>query len=531
MAMGEQMAGRLTSWLGRTTPAAPSPAEHIERLIGPSGRIVVFDCETTGIYTKDRVVEVALVTVGPNGEVLDRWESLVNPRRDVGPTWIHGITGSTVAGAPEFEEAPGAIARRLVGAVLAAHNLPFDLRMIGAEFARAGVTFDPGAGVDTLRLARGKLGDVCRQYGIEIGEAHRALDDALATAQLLMRVAGRATDPVAPARFLTIPPVSARTVVRDAMRGSIVVTTTDVPAVLRAAGRLPHPPDEDPGALSYLELLERVLEDLRIDTEESEELEQLARAAGLDAPQRCRLHDRYLTGLIDEVLADGEVTAEEYDQLVRIAAALGIDQDVVHRRTRTGRSGTATLTLVEGMRLCITGEVPGSSKEELAAALRRAGFVVEDSVTKRTELVLAADPSSQSGKAEKARRYGIPIVPTATMTHVRPGDRIETTVLDVGRLVAHSCTGCGRTWTSPARSARRSDLCEDCRGAGRGPEPPSPPEPVLASAPPPPTGRPVLIEGRREARTESLVCEQCGSRWERQIARGRKPKVCPTCRG
>jgi DNA polymerase III subunit epsilon len=523
------MAGRLTSWISRTTAAPPDPAEFIARLVGPSGRIVVFDCETTGIYTKDRVIEVALVTVGPDGEVLDQWESLVNPRRDVGPTWIHGITGSVVAGAPEFEELAGAIAMRLDGAVLAAHNLPFDLRMISAEFARSGVAFDPGAGVDTLRLARGKLGDVCRQYGIMIGEAHRALDDALATAQLLLRIAGRATEPVAPARFPSIPPVSERTVVRDVARGSIVVTTT-VPAVLRAAGRLPLPPDEAPGALSYLELLERVLEDLRIDAEEAEELGLLAHAAGLDEAGRRRLHDRYLAGLLDEVLADGEVTAAEYDQLVRIAAALGADQDVVDRRTRSGRSGTATLTLVEGMRFCITGDIPGSSKEELAARLRRAGFTVEDSVTKRTDLLIAADPTSQSGKAEKARRYGIPIVPAAAMAHLRPGEQVVTSVLDVERLIAHSCVGCGRTWTSSARSARRIDRCDECRGDTAPPKPPAVPEPPHASAPHPPTGRPAKVAGAPEVSKETLVCEECGSSWERQISRGRKPKVCPGCR-
>ncbi len=438
----------------------------IARLVGPSGRLVVFDCETTGLYTRDRVVEVALVTVGPDGEVLDRWDSLVNPRRDVGPTGIHGITGAAVADAPEFADLAGAIALRLDGAVLAAHNLPFDLRMIGAEFTRAGVDFDPGQGVDTLRLAGGKLGDVCRQYGIEIGTAHRALDDALATAQLLLRVAARANDPVVPARFPAIPAVSERTVVRDDVRESIVVTTGDLPTVLRAALRMPLPSDPDEGVLGYLDLLERVLADLRIDGEERAELEQLARAAGLDEDDRRRLHERYLAGLIDEVLADGEVTAEEYEQLVRVAAALEVDQDVVHRRTRSGRSTTAEVVLEGGMLLCITGEPPGISKQDLATRLQRAGFLVEGSVTKRTDLLVAADASSQSGKAEKARRYGIPIVAASAMSGAGVGDRVAVDVLGVERLVAQMCAQCGATWTTPARTARgrRPTTCSDCRG-------------------------------------------------------------------
>jgi DNA polymerase-3 subunit epsilon len=488
----------------------------IERLVGPAGRIVVFDCETTGVYAKDRVVEVALITVGSNGEVLDRWESLVNPGRDVGPTWIHGITGAAVADAPSFADLAGAIALRLDGAVLAAHNLPFDVRMIGGEFSRTGVDFNPGLGVDTLRLTGGKLGDVCRQSGSEIGAAHRALDDALATAQLLVRVAARASGPVEPARFRTIPPVTERTVVRDPVRGSIVITVEHVPAVLRAAARLPLPAAEDPGALSYLELLERVLEDLRIDTDESTELEALSRAAGLDGGRRLRLHHRYLERLIDEVLADGEVTAAEYEQLVRIAAALGIDQDVVHRRTRAGRSAATQFALESGMRLCITGDGEGTSREDLSDRLRREGFIVEDSVTKRTDLLIASDPSSQSGKAEKARRYGIPIVATGAMSRSRVGDRVEVTVLNVERLVAHVCIRCGATWTSPSRSARKSDICEDCRSTSR---------PASVAENPQ-----VTRELSDAGASEVLVCESCGVSWQRAVTRGRKPKLCLACR-
>ncbi len=523
------MAGRLASWFGRSDASYQRPdagstssvRETLERLVGPSGRIVVLDCETTGLYARDRVVEVALVTVGSDGHVLDRWESLVNPRRDVGPTAIHGITGAAVADAPEFAEVAGAIALRLDGAVLAAHNLPFDLRMVSAEFTRAGIDFDAGRGIDTLRLARGKLGDVCRAHGIAIGSAHRALDDAVATAELLLRVAARATEEVAPVRFAAIPPVSERTVVRHGARGSIVVTSAPVAEVVRAAIRLPLPPAETPEALGYLDLLERVLADLRIDAGESAELAALAAAAGLDDEGRQRLHQRYLERLIDEVLADGVVTADEYDQLVRVAAALGLDQEVVNRRTRSGRSATAELTLDGGMRLCITGDVEGSSKEDLARVLRRAGFEVEDSVTKRTDLLIAADPSSQSGKAEKARRYGIPIVATSAMMSAAIGDRVQVSVLGVERLAAHVCERCGATWAASARTSGRSGPCDDCRGpSGTRPKPASV-EGTLAEG----------ATSAAQAPTETLVCSACGRHWQREVARGRKPRVCPDCRG
>ena len=64
-------------------------------------RIVVFDTETTGLGRCDRVVEIAAITMDPRtGEIIDKFETLINPERDIGPTSIHGITASMVETAP-----------------------------------------------------------------------------------------------------------------------------------------------------------------------------------------------------------------------------------------------------------------------------------------------------------------------------------------------------------------------------------------------------------------------------------------------
>lgn len=61
---------------------------------------------------------------------VDEFETLVNPHRDVGPTWLHQISSSMVRDAPDFGEIAGLVATRLDGAVACAHNLPFQHRMI-----------------------------------------------------------------------------------------------------------------------------------------------------------------------------------------------------------------------------------------------------------------------------------------------------------------------------------------------------------------------------------------------------------------
>jgi DNA polymerase-3 subunit epsilon len=115
----------------------------------------------------------------------------VDPQRDVGPTHVHGVTASMVSCAPRFEDVAAALADRLYGAVVVAHNLSFDTRMLANEYTRLGARLVPGAGVCTMRLGGGKLGDVCQQFRVELTHAHRALGDARATAQVLGHLVSR----------------------------------------------------------------------------------------------------------------------------------------------------------------------------------------------------------------------------------------------------------------------------------------------------------------------------------------------------
>ena len=129
----------------------------LDSLLRGAERIAVIDVETTGLYSADRVVEIAVVTMDRRGEVVDEFESLINPLRDPGPTWLHGLTPSMLSAAPVFEDVAFHVASLLDGAVVAAHNLSFDSRLLGGEFDRAGVEIDWGFGLDTLRDAQRKM--------------------------------------------------------------------------------------------------------------------------------------------------------------------------------------------------------------------------------------------------------------------------------------------------------------------------------------------------------------------------------------
>lgn len=67
----------------------------------PTG-FAVIDTETTGFNCNDRVIEVAVVQLDARLTPADEWCTLVNPRRDLGPAWVHGITASDLRRAPSF---------------------------------------------------------------------------------------------------------------------------------------------------------------------------------------------------------------------------------------------------------------------------------------------------------------------------------------------------------------------------------------------------------------------------------------------
>ena len=106
-----------------------------------------------------------------------------------------------LAPAPRIEQVITSLRQFIGDAVFVAHNAPFDLGFVKAAFERAGFDdFSPTV-VDTLTLSRRlfrdevrnfKLGTLAQRFGIENRPSHRALDDALATRDLLYLLIERA---------------------------------------------------------------------------------------------------------------------------------------------------------------------------------------------------------------------------------------------------------------------------------------------------------------------------------------------------
>ncbi len=421
-------------------------AAVLDNLLGGADRLVVVDTETTGVYSKDRVVELALVTLSPDGEVVDVWDSLVQPGRAVSATHIHGITAAMVTDAPTFDDVAGDVAIRLEGAAVAAHNLAFDHRMLKAEFARIGGSLVIPAGVDTLLATGTKLSVACAAHGVTIGDQHRARDDALATAALLRVVASRCR-PGAPAAA----PVGLRRSGRVLRREDMVpVELPDPPVIADLAARLAYDGVE-PAVLAYLEVLGLAVEDLHLDRDERAELEEIARFVGLGEAQVGQAHRRFVNELIDSALADHVLTPDEYDALVRVGAALEVEPGRIEARLRPYQERSGMVTVESGMSVVFTGDHPLYSRSQLNSHAESVGLVVQKGVTKATGLVAAMEPESNSGKAGKARRYGIPIVSIDDLLDFVPGGAIMASTVE-GVLKVITCPDCLTTWTVEAVS-------------------------------------------------------------------------------
>jgi DNA polymerase-3 subunit epsilon len=367
--------------------------------------VVVIDCETTGLRNSDRILEIAAVTLDPkSGHVLDEYDTLINPERDPGPTSVHGITASMVEAAPTFAEVVTALGRRINNAVLVAHNLSFDVRMLRNEFNRHGIEFDPGDGICTYRLSGEKLSSACERFGIQIGQQHRAHADARATAELLAVFADDIELGLRETRLGHVPfPLNSRSLRRQQLDG----TTNDLVRVVSNA-RYPY---SDEAVLHYLDALDWVLDDHVIDEEEWHAMQDIAASYGLTGDTIDEIDQSYLASIIAAASRDGIITEAEQSLIDRTKQALNVREVETPQVTNL----PTVTTLQVGMRVCFTGavvsgrsEFPRSRLESLAA---QAGLQPTKSVTKRgCDLLVAADTSSMSGKTRKARQYGIAVM-------------------------------------------------------------------------------------------------------------------------
>lgn len=158
---------------------------------------VVFDIETTGLSAvNDMITEIGAIKV-ENGKIIDTFSQLINPERPIPEkiTNLTGITDDMVKDKPTIGEIINDFKEFIKDHVLVAHNASFDVGFIREKFKLFNLDLNNPV-LDTLELSRAvfpdlkshKLNIIANHLNIELINHHRAVDDAKATAEILIKI-------------------------------------------------------------------------------------------------------------------------------------------------------------------------------------------------------------------------------------------------------------------------------------------------------------------------------------------------------
>ena len=159
-------------------------------------RYAIVDLEATGTGSDAKIIQVGIVIV-QDGRVLQTYEQDVNPHEDLTPQiqLLTGISNKRLRKAPDFSQVAEEIYRLIEDAVFVAHNVKFDGNLLAENLFFEGFDLHTPR-VDTVELAqlffptleKYSLSSLAEDLALDLEQAHTAISDAMATAQLLFKI-------------------------------------------------------------------------------------------------------------------------------------------------------------------------------------------------------------------------------------------------------------------------------------------------------------------------------------------------------
>lgn len=390
----------------------------------------VVDLETTGLFPEkhDRIIEIAIITLNSKGEIIDSYETLVNPNRDLGPTHIHKISAGMVYEAPKFEDIAGNIIQYLAGKHLVGHNISYDYRFLRHEFKRLNVDIPEPRMSCTLNLSRKvepdlpcrKLESLCQYFNIPHEDKHSAFSDCYATAMLFQTLLRKRQmealkDNSDWSEFCSDLPVN-----NIQYRRKHYEKRERSDYISHLIERLPNSSFCEVESFEYLNLLDNILADRRITSQESETLFNIASIHDLSKKAVISLHNTYLRSLIKVALLDGIITEAEMKDIRDVADILNICSEDLDKTIDLCKNNLPKREFAgkgyQGKSVCFTGTLSASAngrlltREQAQSIALEHGLIIRSGVTKDLDFLVAADPDSLSGKAKKARQYNIKVI-------------------------------------------------------------------------------------------------------------------------
>ncbi|EPY2278284.1 3'-5' exonuclease [Clostridium sporogenes] len=188
---------RLTDLIHKNTQEYGDYYELLTRELD-NENVVVFDVESTGINTtEDEIVQIAGIKINNKGEVIEKFERFLTPKKSVGDSYlVHGFSDQFLKEKGEDKERVLKDFLEFVkDTVVIGHNVTFDITILNSELQRLGLgKANFKTYYDTLDIARRfypnltnhKLETLSKLFNTETKSSHDAMDDILATKDVLM---------------------------------------------------------------------------------------------------------------------------------------------------------------------------------------------------------------------------------------------------------------------------------------------------------------------------------------------------------
>ncbi len=164
--------------------------------------VVVFDIETTGLDALTcEIIEIGAVKIRA-GKIVETFETLIKPKAHIPDEIVNltGITDDMVKDCHGIKQILPDFYKFCYGTTIMAYNIDFDYKFINIAGMKLGYNFDMPQ-IDAMYLARAfipglknfKLGTVCKRLGVSLENAHRAVHDATATAEVVIKLSPNIT--------------------------------------------------------------------------------------------------------------------------------------------------------------------------------------------------------------------------------------------------------------------------------------------------------------------------------------------------
>lgn len=395
-------------------------------------QFAIISLESTGISPQhgDHLVELAIQTVNWNGEILDTYDTLIHPGKDMEGFQIHGITDDMVKNAPAFTEIIPDVLSRIHGKTLVAHDLDFALRFL--QPALNG-NIPQLKGICTLNLFNlvapdsglRRLEQLCSFYDIDFSVRHSAKSDSLATAKLFSILKNLYSQQFEIEKFVDdflyvneiedCPKERNIFMKRKEAKNIANIQKTKLYDLIN---RLTSSSGDSVPVRQYLNILDRALADRILTEKEIISLVDLATDYKLSKEQVMEIHEEYLRKLIRIYLLDEILTNAEMDDLNLVSDLLCILPKelkllIEYERTKipiTTPGVQKQLKSLAGKSVCFSGhlscKINGQRIDrELAQQLvQERGLILKRVVSRNVDYLITAHADSFSGKGRKNRK-------------------------------------------------------------------------------------------------------------------------------